>query len=335
MAASPVRQSAAAARAEPRRQAAALARFARARRPPGRADAAQEPAGHGCGHRVAVAGAGRVRGGILAGRRADPQAAAGAPTRTADLPDVSQHQPRRCPEDDVFSDPLFVRLRDAARGQVDLFAMGYPNKPRVTFDAASGDRETVRTQFVSGDAFDRLGVGAGGRPAAHAAGRSAPRRASRGRPEPRVLDAAVRRRSRGSSDAGSCGTTPKEDRQFQIVGVAEPRFTGVEPGHATDVWLPYAMHDASAFGNSRYRTLRVIGRVKENVPLEQAQSVLQVAFTNLRRDDAPASSRRTTRRSASRSSSTRRSTCDRRRPARRRSAPGFSGRCGSSPGSPR
>src|SRR5687767_2983359 len=63
------------------------------------------------------------------------------------------------PEDDVFSDPAFVGLRDAGRGRVDLFAMAYPNKPRVTFDVASGQTETVRAQFVSGDAFERLGIG--------------------------------------------------------------------------------------------------------------------------------------------------------------------------------
>ena len=62
------------------------------------------------------------------------------------------------PEDDVFSDPAFVRLRDAGRGQVDLFAVAYPIRPRVTIDAG-GDRETLRTQFISGAAFERLGVG--------------------------------------------------------------------------------------------------------------------------------------------------------------------------------
>ena len=61
---------------------------------------------------------------------------------------LAVHQPERLihltypgpnpdlPEDDVFSDPAFVRLRDAGRGQVDLFAVAYPDKPRVTFDAA-------------------------------------------------------------------------------------------------------------------------------------------------------------------------------------------------------
>src|SRR6185503_4406690 len=64
------------------------------------------------------------------------------------------------PEKDDFSDPVFVRLRDAGRGYVDLFAIRYPDRPRVSFDMAGGDRETVRSQFVSGDTFERLGVAA-------------------------------------------------------------------------------------------------------------------------------------------------------------------------------
>jgi putative ABC transport system permease protein len=189
------------------------------------------------------------------------------------------------PEDDVFSDPAFVRLRDAGRGRVDLFAMAYPNKPRVTFDVASGERETVRAQFVSGDAFERLGVGpAAGRlltmqddqrPGAHPVA---------------VLSHALWMQRFGGYP-GIVGRWfvvhgPKEDRQFQIIGVTEPRFRGVEPGYSTDVWIPYAMEDPYAFGNSGYRTLRVIGRVKEDVAVEQVHGVLQAAFTNFRREDA-------------------------------------------------
>ena len=238
------------------------------------------------------------------------------------------------PEDDVFSDPAFVRLRDAGRGLVDLFAVAYPNKPRVTFDVASGERETVRAQFVSGDAFERLGVGA-------AAGRLLTMQDDQ---RPGAHPVAVLSHAfwmqRFGGDPGIIGRWfvwhhPKEDRQFQIIGVTEPRFSGVEPGYATDVWLPYAMQDASAFGNSQYRTLRVIGRVKEDVSLDQVHSVLQVAFTNLRRDEAPTQFGANTPRIASRSLSTRRFTYDPRRPVHRRSAPGFSGRCGFSPGSPR
>jgi putative ABC transport system permease protein len=78
----------------------------------------------------------------------------------------------------------------------------------------------------------------------------------------------------------------ERDRQFQIIGIAEPRFSGVEPGRSIDVWLPYAMQRADAFGNSGYRTLRVIGRLTDGVALEQVQSVLQITFANLRREEA-------------------------------------------------
>jgi putative ABC transport system permease protein len=190
------------------------------------------------------------------------------------------------PESDVFSDPAFVRLRDAGRGLVDLFAMAHSNKPRVTFDVAGGERETVRAQFVSGDAFERLGVGP-------AAGRLLTMQDDQ---RPGAHPVAVLSHAfwmqRFGGDPGIVGRwfvvhDRKEDRQFQIIGVTEPRFSGVEPGYATDVWLPYAMQDASTFGSGQYRTLRVIGRVKEDVSLDQVHSVLQVAFTNFRRDDAP------------------------------------------------
>src|SRR5262245_41278517 len=62
------------------------------------------------------------------------------------------------PESDTFNDPVFVRMRDAARGQADLFAMSTHVVRRVVFAGAGGDKEPVRTQFVSGDAFEILGI---------------------------------------------------------------------------------------------------------------------------------------------------------------------------------
>jgi predicted permease len=190
------------------------------------------------------------------------------------------------PEDDIFSDPAFVRLRDAGRGRVDLFAMGYPERPRVTFDARSGERETVRSQYLSGDAFERLGVHpAAGRlltmqddqqPGAHPVA---------------VLSHAfwMQRFGGDPTIVGHWFTVHdrEQDRQFQIIGVAQPGFSGVEPGHRMDVWMPYAMQTPSAFGNGEYQAIRIMGRVKDDVVLEQVRGVLQVAFTNFRRDHAP------------------------------------------------
>jgi predicted permease len=189
------------------------------------------------------------------------------------------------PEADTFSDPAFVRLRDASRGRIDLFAMAYPTKPRVTFDTSGGEREPVRAQFVSGDTFERLGVGP-------AAGRLLTMQDDqrRGADPVAVLSHAFWMQRFGG-DSGIVGRWftlhgPKEDRQFRIVGVIDPRFSGVEPGYSTDVWIPYAMQDPSTFGNRGYRALRLIGRLRKDVAVEPLHAVLQAAFTSSRREDA-------------------------------------------------
>ena len=78
------------------------------------------------------------------------------------------YSPER-PEGDTFNDPLFVRLRDAARGHADLFAMSTQVMRPVRFDGA-GEREgtgahAVRVRRRVRSARRR----AGGRPAAHRA----------------------------------------------------------------------------------------------------------------------------------------------------------------------
>jgi putative ABC transport system permease protein len=186
------------------------------------------------------------------------------------------------PEADTFNDPLFVRLRDASRGHVELFAMSTQVIRPVTFGHEGAEKEQVRTQYVSGDAFDRLGMSpAAGRlfteqddvrPGAH--------------PVAVVSHAFWTRRFGGEATVLGRWFT-LQDRQFQIVGVADKRFTGIEPGRPTDVWLPYAMYNPRAFGNAEFSWFRIFGRVKEDVRLEQAQSVLHAAFTNFRREYAP------------------------------------------------
>ena len=154
----------------------------------------------------------------------------------------------------------------------------------MTFDVASGERETVRAQFVSGDTFERLGVGP-------AAGRLLTMQDDQ---RPGAYPVAVISHAfwmqRFGGDPAIVGRWfvvhgPEGDRQFQIVGVTGPRFS-MEPGYSTDVWMPYAMQDPSTFGNSGYRALRVIGRLREDVTVEQVHGVLQAAFTNFRREDA-------------------------------------------------
>ncbi len=66
--------------------------------------------------------------------------------------------------------------------------------------------------------------------------------------------------------------------------MTEADFGGVEPGRPTDVWLPYAMYNnPKAFGNFQFSFFRIFGRLRDGVPVEQAASALQPAFTDFRR----------------------------------------------------
>jgi predicted permease len=181
------------------------------------------------------------------------------------------------PESDTFSDPVFTNLRVAARG-VDLFAMSTQVIRPAAFADGAGEKEPVRTQYVSGDAFDRLGV-------TPAAGRLFTTLDDRGGADRVAVVSHAFWLRRFGGDRGIVGRSiAVEDRQYQIVGVSEPRFTGVEPGRPTDVWLPYATYNPRAFGNFAFNWFRVFGRTKDNTRIEEAQSVLQAAFTSLRRD---------------------------------------------------
>jgi predicted permease len=186
------------------------------------------------------------------------------------------------PEADTFNDPLFTRLRDAGRNRVDLFAMSTQVIRPLAFADAQGEKERVRTQFASGDAFALLGV-------VPAAGRLIARQddATIGAHPVAVLSHAFWLRRFGGNPAVIGTWFAWDERRFQIVGVSEARFTGVEPGRPTDVWMPYSMYNPRAFGNAQFNWFRIIGRLKDRVSPEQAQTVLQVAFTNFRREFAP------------------------------------------------
>jgi predicted permease len=181
------------------------------------------------------------------------------------------------PVSETFNDPLFVSLRDASRDYVDLFAMSTQVMRPAIFDAG-GEKEQVRTQYVSGNAFELLGL-----------------KSSRGRLISRQDDsqpftaAAVISHSfwlrRFGGDPSIIGRSVTiEGRPFEIVGVTEETFEGVEPGRPTDFWFPYASYNPRAFGNATFSWFRIFGLLKDRVRPESAQSVLQAVFTNFRRE---------------------------------------------------
>ena len=196
------------------------------------------------------------------------------------------YSPER-PESDTFNDPMFVRMRDASRGYVDLFAMSTQVIRPVVFADAGGEKERVRTQYVSGDAFERFGI----RPAIGRLIASEDDRAPGASPVAVISHAYWMRRFGGDPAVLGRAFAMEDVRgtntpRFEIVGVTEPRFGGIEPGRPTDVWLPYAMYNPRAFGNAEFNWFRILGRLQERATVEQAQSVVHASFSSFRRENA-------------------------------------------------
>ncbi len=172
-----------------------------------------------------------------------------------------------------FNYPLFLRMRDAGRAQIRLFALSDQERGDATFDDR-GFAEKVYSQWISGDAFSILGV----KPAL---GRIlAPSDDLQPGQHPVAVlsyDFWTRRFARDRGVLGRWVTI--REKPLQIVGVAEERFTGVEPGIMTDLWAPTMMWDASAISDSGTRWFRMWGRHQPGVTSEQALPVLQTVFT--------------------------------------------------------
>src|SRR5436309_2455683 len=68
-----------------------------------------------------------------------------------------------------------------------------------------------------------------------------------------------------------------------VVGIAEPAFHGIDVGDVPSVWIPAVMSAQAIPGFSRMldrrtRWVQILGRLKENVSLTQAQTGLQPWF---------------------------------------------------------
>jgi predicted permease len=177
-----------------------------------------------------------------------------------------------------FNYPLFREMRAATSGQVRLFALSDQGRRDAVFDG-TGHVEKVYGQWVSGDAFEILGV----KPAL---GRvlASTDDVNPGQHPVAVLsyDFWTRRFGRSPEVLGRWITI--REKPLQIVGVATPGFTGVEPGIITDLWAPMMMWDDRAISDPDTRWFRIWGRIQAGVEEEQARAVLQTVFGRFARE---------------------------------------------------
>jgi putative ABC transport system permease protein len=184
------------------------------------------------------------------------------------------------PVGESFSYPVFERLKDAARSRLDLVLASRLQPRRARLPGSDDPREEFSVQFVSGDAFNVLGV----RPAL---GRMiGPADDTFGGAPIAVLDHRYWV-SRFGADPGVVGRViALDDLHIEVVGVMEPRFSGIEPGRRPDVWLPASMYDRRSFTSNQWNWFRILGRLAPDVDSAAAQAVLQPAFTAFRREVA-------------------------------------------------
>jgi predicted permease len=169
---------------------------------------------------------------------------------------------------DELSNPLFEALRDRAAGR-DVFSGLFAFAPRRFDLARGGETRPVDGTWTSGSFFDALGVGPAVGRVLHAADDH------RGCAPVAVLGYRFWQSAYGG-DPGVVGRSVALDgHPFEIVGVAAAAFAGVEVGRASQLYVPLCASAIVEGGDGglddRHQWfLRVIGRVREGVTLDQA-----------------------------------------------------------------
>src|SRR5438105_2661117 len=177
-----------------------------------------------------------------------------------------------------FSEPMFREIRNTNQfSGVAAFANAGPLAL-----TGNGPASMISGQLVSGDFFNTLGLRA-------AAGRVL----ELSDDSPTAAPVAVLNYGHWQSSFGGARdavgrTIELNGVAFTIVGVVEQRFTGITPGSDYDVWLPLAA--GLRISNPRmwddrqekvtYWWLTILGRLKAETPMLQAQTAISGMFRN-------------------------------------------------------
>jgi len=177
--------------------------------------------------------------------------------------------------DQRISYPMYGEIRDKNQVFSGMFCT-YPNTVSATFE---GRTELIGADFVSGNYFPVLGIGA-------AAGRvfNASDDLYQGAHPLAVLSYGYWR-ARFGRDPGIVGKKiVVNGRSLTVIGVSQAGFDGVEPGRAPQIRIPMTMKDDlprtnyPRLSNDRFRWTEVFARLKPGMTTEKAQAGLQPLF---------------------------------------------------------
>jgi len=196
-----------------------------------------------------------------------------SPNQLVAVGDVSRPMALRNggPMMDIFSYPLYQRLRDENRVFSGLLASGQAGR-RVDASIGDGGPEEVHGRLVSGNYFDVLGVS----PVLGRTFSAEEDRASGASPV--VVISYDYWANRFARDTGILGKTLRlNDTPFTVIGVGPPQFTGDVVGSPTEIWIPLSMQPQINRGDPRFdrrdsNWLLLMGRLKPGFSLAQARA---------------------------------------------------------------
>ena len=99
-----------------------------------------------------------------------------------------------------------------------------------------------------------------------------------------VLSYGYWQRQFGADPSAIGQTITLQDRPFTIIGVAPRGFIGLEPGRPVDIIVPLASQGGPLLTNPNVIWLRLLGRRKPGVSIEQVQADLAVRFARVPRN---------------------------------------------------
>jgi predicted permease len=181
---------------------------------------------------------------------------------------------------DSCSYPMYRQMRAAVKDQAESVAVSYAERIDLTY-GRDEEMEKAYRQFVSGWMFDSFGL----RPAL---GRLLTEYddATPGAHPVAILSHDYWKR-RFAQDRNVIGRTFRMgDDLYQIIGVAEERFTGTETGTVTDVFVPMMMKTPRILASSTNFWLRTLVELKPGAAAEPVRERLRATFRAIQEERA-------------------------------------------------
>ena len=173
---------------------------------------------------------------------------------------------------DACAYPMFQRMRALVKDQAELIAISYAARIDLTY-AAGQQVEKAYQQYISGWMFSSFGV----QPALSRVFTESDD-VTPGAHRYAVLSYDYWQRRFGL-DPGVIGRTFRTGSDvYEIVGVAQKPFTGVEPGTVTDIFIPTMMVKNRGIVRSDYQWFRTFVKLKPGVAAAPVRDRLDSVF---------------------------------------------------------